>query len=91
LISSVFRRFQLPPRGQKRAQQCFLHVPRPDHPRRCAADRGIKEIKPDMRAVQQICADKFLCHLQDRIIQKDHMITIPPHGARHMQQDFIHR
>ena len=76
-------------RDEQRIQKGLLDVARPDDPGRYAVDGSVKIIRADDDAVQRIAGHDLTAHFLQRIIQRDDMVTVPPHAARQVQRYLI--
>src|SRR5439155_5436686 len=89
-ITLGFEPAKLVNRFEQSQEQCFQRVARADYPRRNPVDAGIKKIKADMSARQEISADNFLHNRTGRIIEENDMITVPADAAADVEQDSRH-
>ena len=79
------------PGHEQRAQEGLLHVPCSDDPRSCPADGRVEKIQSDPGPIKEVREDKLIRYRLKVVVEKDHVIAVPPHGARHMEEDFIQR
>ena len=76
-------------RLERRQKKRLLHIARADHPRRDTVDGGVEVIKSDMDALFKTIAEDLRRDRAQLVVEDDHMVGIPAHRARDMEQDVI--
>ena len=83
-LAQAFRWFQQSP------EQGLAEIAGTNDPGSHPVDTGIKEIKPQVNAIQVIAPHQLLGDGDQFIIQHHHMIAVPTHTPTDMEQKFGH-
>lgn len=90
-IKRCFEVLEFRLRHQQRPEKCLLHIPRSDDPIGRTTDRGVEEVEPYACPIEQVGEDELVRHRLNIVVQKDHMIAVPSHGARDVEQYLVER
>lgn len=90
VVARVLGVLQPRARLEQAEQQRLAGVARADRPGRDAVDRSVEEIHAHRDAVERAALRDFRQHVLGRVVERDHVVAVPAHAARHVKQQVRH-
>ena len=76
-------------RFEQSQKQCFLHISHADNPGSDAVDAGVKEVKTDEYAVENVAADKFFSQFLQFVVEFDYMVAVLAYRTAYMESKLV--